>query len=143
MAKGIILAIKPRYADSIYKMFKQWEYRKAIYPLSVSQSGGLPERMGKIWLYESSPVKMITGYIIVDNFIWNQTLDQLWEYTKDYAGITKEEFLEYYKGSKEQCAWHIKDSRKLIVPTDPKKVIPNWHAPQFYRYVDEEVIRLY
>jgi len=133
----IILSIRPKYADLIYNGSKKYELRKRLYPTQVSNTG-VPLTKGRIYLYESLPVQKITGFIVVDNFLWNMGPLRLWKHVRDKAGITKEEFDKYFAWSKEQCAWHIKWYHKFKQPVTPEEIFRNtWTVPQSYVYITD------
>ena len=59
-----------------------------------------------------------------------------WERTKHTAGISRRLFKEYFRGSKKACAIKIKTVFPLHNLLLPREIIPDFHIPQSYRYVD-------
>lgn len=53
---SILMSIKPEYANQIFLGSKKCEYRKRI----------LKQPFKRVYVYASSPVKRIVGYIDVD-----------------------------------------------------------------------------
>ncbi len=84
----ILLSIKPRYVAYIRAGKKLVELRK-IFPLNKT--------IERIFIYESSPVKKICGYI-KPKAICTFTLDELWEKTKSLSCVEKGDFYTYYQG---------------------------------------------
>lgn len=87
----ILLSIKPKYAQMIYDGTKRYEYRRRMpRKLNVGDT---------VYLYETAPVKAVTGYFIVgDGGIVTTDRHLLWRMTKEYAGISRVEFLRYFHG---------------------------------------------
>jgi len=133
----------------IYNGSKDWEFRRAFYP---DHATVVNNSEAKVFIYETAPVKKITGWMTIDNYIaplmrhvfpeFNRgiTIDDMWDYVKDKAGITRQEFDKYYKGCKLPVAWHIKFAYKFFDQVDPY-VVQGWRPPQFYHNVDNDIIR--
>lgn len=84
---AIVLPVYPQYATMMYDRTKQWEYRRNIFQPSVTT----------IYLYETAPVSIITGSVVVDH-IERAPLEQLWERTHALGGISREKFDRYFAG---------------------------------------------
>jgi predicted transcriptional regulator len=85
MAK--LFSIKEKYSNKIYSKEKLVEFRR--------QNVNVQE--GEVCLiYTSSPVKKITGYFVVKEKV-RTNIKKLWELTKKIAGISYEEFKDYFK----------------------------------------------
>lgn len=48
-------------------------------------------------IYCTAPVKAVAGEVAVTGII-SDLSEYLWEQTKDYAGISKEKYFEYFGG---------------------------------------------
>jgi predicted transcriptional regulator len=72
--KTILLSIKPEYANKILLGTKKYEYRTRV---PKSQISG-------IFIYSTSPVKKIIGYVKVIG-ITMLPLDDLWDKTKEFS----------------------------------------------------------
>ena len=115
-----ILSIKPQYVEEIKKGRKRFEYRKSVFKQPVE----------KVYVYASAPVSMIIGeFELVD--VVKGTPAEVWKQTKQYSGITKEFFDEYYRGRSMAYAIVIQN----FVEYETPRKIP-FQAPQSYRYVD-------
>lgn len=77
----ILLSIKPKYSKLIFDGSKKFEFRKIIAKKEVD----------KILVYSSSLDKIIVGGAYVTGIISMKKVD-LWELTKQYVGITEDEF---------------------------------------------------
>lgn len=88
--RKIMLAIKPEYVEKIFDGLKRYEYRKRIPNHPISQ----------IVIYETSPVSKVVGKVDVGEII-NNTPDNLYDETKRWAGISKEEYDKYFGVSDE------------------------------------------
>lgn len=102
--EAVVLSIKPKYADMIRAGTKKYEFRRRVWT---------GENIKFAFLYESVPVKSIRSVIVVDPPIC-LPINELWEHTKERAGITREEFDEYFKGSENGYAIPIKEIRDLL-----------------------------
>ena len=84
--KKILIAIKPQYAEKIFSGEKHYEYRR-----------NLPKEVSVAIVYETAPVKKIVGEFSVNNILVD-TIDGLWNLTKDYSGLTEEDYKNYFHG---------------------------------------------
>ena len=129
------MPIKPVYVDRILSGQKLFEFRR------TSIRGDTTHLI----IYSSSPIKMIVGVVEVRSII-TASPTATWERTKHAAGISRRLFREYFKGSKKACAIEIQSVFPLKNPLPPHEIIPKFHIPQSYRYVDhpflEKVIQL-
>jgi len=133
-ANAILISIKPKYARKILDGTKKYEFRKGIF-----------KRIRKwdsiAYIYESSPTKRIVGKFVIAR-VFRTTTKTLWEKFHEHAGITEDEFFEYYKGKKCGHAIMIKDVIKFTEPIDPRQFISNFHAPQSFSYLDQDAVSL-
>lgn len=101
----ILLPIKPVYAERIWGGEKKFEYRKIITNNYVR----------KIYLYETSPKKKVTGEIEVLARV-KLNKEKLWKITKDKSGISLEEYSAYFQKSEEACAYCLGKCLKYDSP---------------------------
>ena len=119
----ILMSIKPIYVDKIFMGTKKYEYRKKM----------CKEKVDKIIVYSSSPVKKVVGELIIKEVLYDKK-DIIWDKTNMYGNITKEDFDNYYKGSIYAVAYKIE---KAILYDNPKK-LSDYNiktAPQSYVYL--------
>ena len=87
MSKFMLLSINPQYSKLIYDGYKRFEYRTR-----------LPTRRDlPILIYESRPVKCVTGIVAGAHYLKDDP-QELWEHTKFGAGISANEFKDYFRG---------------------------------------------
>lgn len=121
--RTIILPIKPIYVKLIFEGKKTVEYRrwkpKCILPF-------------KVILYSSGSGGKIEGEFTV-NSILEEEIETLWDITKRLGGISKQTFLNYFKGKKVGQAFVISD---LTIYPEPKKLseFGLTKAPQRFAY---------
>ena len=126
--KTLLLSIRPKYAIKIFNGEKKVELRKVRPQLSQGDT---------VLVYVSSPVKQLQGIFVVES-ISEAMPEQLWSQVKDIAGVSKQEFDDYYAGSKKSYGIFLKSPQTLINPIsliDLRKLWRNFHPPQSYRYL--------
>jgi predicted transcriptional regulator len=57
--------------------------------------------------------------------------------TLSFSGIDKKSFFEYFEGKEVGFAIKIKDLDVFKTPIDPVRAIPDFVAPQSFRYVEQ------
>ena len=120
----VLLSIKPEFADKIFSGKKMFEYRKAIFKNQVST----------VVVYSSSPVKRVIGEFTVKT-IHHDSLDELWDQTKEYSGITRDFYNEYFANRVKGYAIEISTPVLYSESKDLKKefgIVP----PQSFAYVE-------
>jgi len=123
----VILSIKPVYANAILEGVKTVEFRKRVFKKNVD----------KVFIYSSSPIKMIVGYFTFSNIV-EDTPENLWKTFQKVGGINKDDFFEYYKETEKGFGIVIKEVVKFEVEKDPIEFIENFTAPQSYVYLERE-----
>lgn len=138
---SIILSLKPVYANKIYSGEKEWEFRKAFCIARVDVDKNV-----KVFIYETAPVKKITGWFTVDldsAVPVPDGLNVMWRHLKDERiGINEEEFRAYFNKPGFAHAWHIGNVKKFVEPVDPYKEGYWSRPPQSYCRIKEELARL-
>lgn len=140
---AVVFSIKPKNAKLIYEKKKTWEFRKVI-PFSERL---IPEYLKYVLLYETYPVKRITGYFIADypgpliegfpKEIWRKTSE------KGKPGMSVHEFFDYCEW--EKTCWiyaiPIKDTFQFQTSLNPVNL--GWwrKPPQNFQYVKKEWIK--
>ena len=120
----ILLPIKPEYVNGIINKTKLYEYRKHKCKRNVD----------KIVIYSTSPVGKIIAEVEVRETISNSP-NKLWQQTKEYSGISKSKYMEYYKNKDVAFAYKL---GKVLVYDKPKtlKDLGINYYPQSYVYLD-------
>lgn len=121
----ILLPIKPEYVEKIFSGEKKYEYRKTKTKKKVS----------KIIIYATSPIMKVVGEVDVNGLIVNK-LDNVWETTKKYSGISDKYFYDYYENRLHAIAYRLGNVVKYSRPMDLHEIGINF-VPQSYVYLDE------
>ena len=124
---NILLSIKPIYAEKIFNGEKKYEFRKRLPNKNID----------KVYLYVSSPVKKIIGFFETDKILIKNVLE-LWNETKNVAGIDYQTYSNYFKNYEVGMALHIKKYTLFSEPIDPYKKFKEFNPPQSFSYFDLE-----
>lgn len=124
---SVILSIKPIYAQAILAGTKEVEFRKKIFKRPVE----------KIFIYSSSPKKMIIGYFTILEIIEDTPIN-LWNKFKKVGGISEKDFFDYYKNVEKGFSIKIDKVIKFENEIDPAEFIEEFCAPQSYIYIKEK-----
>lgn len=129
MSKAILLSIHPKWAQKIYSGEKTVEWRKT-FPKGYS---------GIVFLYETAPVKKVTGFVIVAGFVGlNMNEYGIFTYAEAMIrrGCVDEESLRKYQGhSGHVIGWLISKSDKYTEPMS-LETFGLKRAPQSWQYVE-------
>lgn len=127
-SNAIVLSIRPQYAKKIFEGTKNVELRR-IRPKHIKKSD-------LVLIYISSPVQSLAGAFKVEQVI-EKPLFELWEMVQNSAGITKEEFDDYYQGATTGVGIFFNE----VWPLDDPIKIEDWQEqgisfqpPQSFRY---------
>ena len=123
----VLLSIKPEFVKKIFEGSKKYEYRKSLFKR---------DDVSAILIYASSPIKKVVGEFIVDEIL-SSNHSLLWEKTKDFSGITKDFYDEYFKNKKVANAIKIKDVVKYESPKRLSDYGIN-QPPQSFCYVVDD-----
>lgn len=122
------MSIKPIYANRLIKGTKHFEFRRSSISLDLTH----------MIVYASSPIKKILGIVEVNRVNVASPADT-WQKTKQFAGIERKDFQEYF--SDRDVAYSIEIEPDAIIllqkEINPKDVDPNFQVPQSFRYVDK------
>jgi predicted transcriptional regulator len=121
----VLLSIKPQYAHSILDGTKKYEFRRRVYKDS---------RVHTVVIYATKPVGKVVGEFSIKD-VHTDHPDSLWEYTKDFSGITKSLFTEYFSGRDVGHAIEVKKVKKYRKPMELRDLLPSGVAPQSYAYL--------
>lgn len=121
----VLLSIKPEYANKIFSGEKKFEYRKLIFKREIKF----------IVVYATKPVGMIIGEFEIDKII-SDTPKQIWNLTKEYAGIEEDKFKNYFLNKETGFAIKVKKAKlyqhsKTLKEYNPKIKVP----PQSFCYI--------
>lgn len=121
---NVILSIKPEFVEKIFSGEKQYEYRKVLFK----------QKVDTVYIYASRPISKIVGEFKIAEIICD-TPANIWNQTKEYSGVTKSFFQQYYAGKDKGVALKIKECKQYKEAVDPTTVIVNFKVPQSFIYV--------
>lgn len=122
----VLLSIKPEFVEKIISGEKKFEFRKS-----------LPKREGitTVVVYSTMPVGKVVGEFKVKNTL-SHTPESLWEKTKEFSGITKNFFDEYFSARAWAHAFEIDSFKLYDEPLVISDVLPSGTPPQSYCYIN-------
>lgn len=122
---NILLAIKPKYIEKIANKEKLYEFRKV-----------LPKNnFEKVYVYAPFPISKIVGEFAVETII-SDDKNSVWWWCKDFAGITKEQFFNYFSNKNIANAIAIRNYISYNKHIEVKDL--NLKVPQNFCYLNDE-----
>jgi len=121
----VLLSIKPEFAEKIFDGTKKYEFRRSLFKNRDVRT---------VVVYASSPVKQVIGEFEIDNILI-EDINQLWQKTKEFSGITKDFFFDYFNNKEKGYAIKIKQTKrykKALSLKDDFKASP----PQSFMYLN-------
>ncbi|NJK95928.1 MAG: ASCH domain-containing protein [Bacteroidales bacterium] len=97
----VLLSIKPEFADKIFAGIKKYEFRRSLFK---------NPNIKTVVVYSSSPVQKVIGEFDIESILSGEPTD-LWNATKEFAGINKKYFFDYFKSKEKGYAIKIKETR--------------------------------
>lgn len=125
----VLLSIKPEFAEKIFNGTKKFEFRRSVFK---------NKNVKIVVVYASSPVQRVIGEFEIDSIL-NYELQQLWDDTKDFSGISKNFFFEYFNNKEKGYAIKIKKT-KLYKNSLSLKDDFNATPPQSFMYLEECIV---
>lgn len=105
----ILMSINPIYADKILSGTKKYEYRKVK---------AKKDKVNKIVIYATYPIMKVVGEVEVKDIL-EETPEKLWNVTKEYSGVTKQFYDNYFNKSSKAIAYKLGKIEKY---DEPKKL---------------------
>ncbi len=121
----ILMSINPEYVDEILVGRKKYEYRK----IKAKRN-----HVDKIIIYCTSPVMKVVAEIDVLGVIEDKP-ENVWNNTKNYAGISKTKYDKYFKNKDIAIAYELGEVFRYDTPKDLKEFGINF-IPQSFAYID-------
>lgn len=121
-----ILSIKPEFVEKILSGEKVYEFRKSIFRKEIN----------KVLIYSTMPVGKLIGEFKLNHVI-SGNKEHVWKVTKDKSGISFDFYCDYYASKDVAYALKIDELKVYEKPINPFISIPNFVAPQSYRYIEE------
>jgi len=134
--KRLLLSIRPKFAEMIFNGKKTVELRRVKPNLSINDI---------VVVYVTSPIKQVWGSFIVGSIIC-LPIDELWRTVENEAGVTKEEFFDYFLGVDYGYGIVINKISSVIEPIDLIDIRRIWNGftpPQSYRYLSHAELNLF
>lgn len=100
-----LFSIKPCYAERIFAGTKKYEFRKTC----------CREKIDKIYIYVTAPVCAVLGECIVEKVLQDSPF-LLWEIVSSEAGISEEDYFEYFRGKKTAIAYKLAEITRYDSP---------------------------
>lgn len=133
-APPLIISLKPKYADLVFRGLKTAELRRRV-------SGGLRDR--DVYVYVSSPVMELRGGFRVGQ-VWSGPPEEIWSTVSTLAGVSREVFDDYYLGAERAFALEIVDVWEYAIPRSLEELrsqFPNFGVPQSYRFAKRKEVQ--
>lgn len=130
--KYLFIAVKPEYAYKLISGEKDIELRKTKPHVQAGDYA---------IIYASAPAKVVLGYGKIKRIILCSP-QEMWDNFSTRLGIKEQDYLMYYKNSNKSVGIEF-EMIKTINPislAELRRVDPNFHPPQIYRYVSNEEI---
>lgn len=125
----VLLSIKPEFAEKIFDGTKKYEFRRSVFK---------NKNVKTVVVYASSPVQQVIGEFEIETIL-NLNLQELWNLTKDYSGITENYFFDYFTNKEEGYAIKIKRAKKYSRALSLQDDF-NATPPQSFMYLEECLI---
>ena len=124
---NVLLSIKPQYVKEIIAGRKKYEFRKSIYKT---------KNVKKIYIYSSSPEQRIVAMFTPSEVIEDSPVN-LWRKYKNNAGISKDDFFNYFENKASGFAISIDFLQIFPDPINPKDIISEFTPPQSFQYIKD------
>jgi len=125
MQTSVLLSIRPQFAERIFEGVKHYEFRRVLFK---------DRSVKKIIVYASAPVSRVIGEFEIEDILELEK-EGLWHQTKEYSGISKECFDQYFQGRQVGYAIKIRKAYLYETPLELEKSFNIKHAPQSFVYV--------
>lgn len=134
--KRLLLSIRPKFAEMIFNGTKTIELRRVKPNLTINDI---------VVVYVTSPIKQIWGSFIVSSIIC-LPIAELWQSVEISAGVTKDEFFDYFLGVEYGYGIVISNISSVVEPIDLIDIRRIWNGftpPQSYRYLSHAELNLF
>lgn len=120
----ILMPINPKYVDEILSRKKKYEYRTIMPKKDIN----------KMVIYSTYPIKKVVAEVEILEVLVD-TPKNIWDKTKNYSGISKTSYYEYYKNKKNAIAYKLGN---ILIYDNPKDLVDIGinYIPQLFTYLD-------
>lgn len=126
----MLLPIHPKFAAAIKQGTKKVEFRRTRFARDVRW----------VVLYCTAPVKKVVGYFRVDG-IHEGSPGDLWRRFRNVSGLSRAEFLRYFRTSRKGYAIGVGDFRMCREPLALDDFLPSPSPPQSFTYLPVAVFQ--
>lgn len=120
------MSIRPVFASAILSGLKRYEFRRRIFARPVN----------RVVIYATVPVRQVIAEFKVKTIL-SGSPSTLWKRTRQYAGISRGVFFEYFDGAKRGYAIEIGEVKAYDLPYCPIKKL-GVRPPQSFTYLVNE-----
>lgn len=121
----VLLSIKPEFVEKIFNGEKKFEYRKSIFT---------NKEVKTVLIYATMPVGRVVGQFEIEKIL-EDSPNNIWDETRNYSGINKDFYDEYFKGKNKAYAIKIKSYKIFDTPKNLYQCIKRDHPPQSFCYI--------
>lgn len=124
---GVLLSVRPRFSRALLDGSKGVELRRQA--LRV-EPGTI------IALYEASPTKAVSGFLLV-RAVYEATPEDIWARVGGRAQLSRGEYDTYYAGCRRAFAIEVSHALRLAEPLSLRSLrrgCPEFMPPQSFRY---------
>ena len=122
---NVLLSVKPKYAEEILSGRKKYEFRRSVFK---------KQNIERVYIYSSSPVSRIVATFEIEQILKGSP-ETIWKLCNKYAGISKNDFFDYFKNSDVAYAIKIGNVDSFLNPINPHHIIEDFKPPQSFYYV--------
>lgn len=128
-----IISIRPRFADAILAGEKTVELRRRIPALELGT---------RLWIYSTMPVGAVVGTTTVCSIL-REHPDDLWAKVRDFAGLQRPEFDEYFEGAPQAVAIFLTEPQRVqsVSIEQLREIRTGFHPPQVLMRVSQDEAR--
>ena len=120
----VLFSIKPKFASKIFEGIKRFESRRLVFK---------SKEVSKIVVYASAPISKVIVTFEIEHIIQKE-FEELLDETKNFSGITKTYFDQYFIGKEEGFAISVKNPKLYESPQNLKEKF-DIVTPQSFAYM--------
>jgi predicted transcriptional regulator len=124
MKKRILLSIHPEYANAILDGHKAYEFRRVCFKQDVDE----------VLIYATKPIARVLGSFKIAD-IYEDAPKAIWSKTRTAAGVTKENYDNYFKGRSRAFAIKVSNPKRFTAPQPLSRYLISNTPPQSFCYI--------